>query len=228
VISNGTPVYQAPHTTQRFILPLSSYPIKLQQPGHSSLQIPLTLCPLPPARCGNLTVPTEDRARSPRSWSSLTLVATTRAHNPRNEEGAREAGLTVRAERGARNGGQLAAGVDVLENGLLEPGEVAVAFLEHRLDPVARHRAETHHSRLRLGVGWWISGGGRRRRRGGSGGKFKTLVTNERCLRVPWVEAGRCGSRWWGDEGKELGSPMWPSARVGKPAGLIGPGLEMC
>jgi hypothetical protein len=30
---------------------------------------------------------------------------------------------------------------------------VAVALLEHRLDPVARHRAEPHHRRLRLGAG---------------------------------------------------------------------------
>lgn len=53
--------------------------------------------------------------------------------------------LTVGTVRGAGDGGELAAGADVLKNGLFEPREVAVAILEHRLDPVPRHRAKADH-----------------------------------------------------------------------------------
>jgi hypothetical protein len=38
---------------------------------------------------------------------------------------------TVGPVQGAGDGGELAAGVDVLEHGLLQPREVAVALLEH-------------------------------------------------------------------------------------------------
>jgi len=154
---------------------LPPHPNKLQQPGHSLLQIPLTpLQQLDPAAS---RYPTEDRARAPRSRSlsrSSIHHPSPQGYNPRQRsEGARGARLTVGAEGGARNGGELAAGVDVLEHGLLEPGEVAVALLEHRLDPVARHGAEPHHRRLRLrrGGGGLAAGDGRRRRRGGSAGE---------------------------------------------------------
>lgn len=42
----------------------------------------------------------------------------------------------IGAEGGAGDDGQLLAGVDVLEDGLVEPGQMLVPFLEHRLDPV--------------------------------------------------------------------------------------------
>jgi hypothetical protein len=64
-------------------------------------------------------------------------------------------GLTVGSVRGAGDDGELAAGVDVLEHGLFEPREVAVALLEQRLDPIPRHRAKVHSLRRRR----WRSGG---------------------------------------------------------------------
>ncbi|RWV90590.1 hypothetical protein GW17_00047192 [Ensete ventricosum] len=50
---------------------------------------------------------------------------------------------TIGAEGGASDDGQLLAGVDVLEDGLVEPGQMLVPFLEHCLDPVPR-KPERH------------------------------------------------------------------------------------
>ena len=151
----------------------SSCPTKLQQPAHSSLQIRLTLDhPRNRAIPGPHAVTLTHRVRSPRSRSpSFLKPPQTQPSPPQpSARGGRHerAQLTVGPEGGARDGGELAAGVDVLEHGLLEPGEVAVALLEHRLDPVPRHRAQPHHPRYPAGG---RAGGGRRpggRRRGGS------------------------------------------------------------
>jgi hypothetical protein len=49
----------------------------------------------------------------------------------RATRGKEKGELTVGPVQGAGDGGELAADVDVLEHGLLQPREVAVALLEH-------------------------------------------------------------------------------------------------
>jgi hypothetical protein len=63
-----------------------------------------------------------------------------------------------------------------------------MALLEHRMDPIARHRAEPHHHRLWLGVGRWYGGRGQRRRRGGLGERR----TEARAVK-DWLQPTRCG-----------------------------------
>lgn len=83
--------------------------------------------------------------------SQTSRIKTRATKTPEHRAGKeREGGLTVGAEGGAGDGGELAAGVDVLEDGLIEAGEVLVPLLEHGLDPVPRHRAQPHHRRRRM------------------------------------------------------------------------------
>lgn len=62
----------------------------------------------------------------------------------KKNENAEERVGTVGAEGSAGDMGELFAGIDVLENGFVEAGEMLVALLEHRLYPVGLH-PETHH-----------------------------------------------------------------------------------
>lgn len=57
---------------------------------------------------------------------------------------------TIGAEGGTGDGGELLAGVDVLEDGFVEAGEVLVAFLEHGLYAI---RLEVEPHILLLGGG---------------------------------------------------------------------------
>ena len=50
---------------------------------------------------------------------------------------------TIGAKGSSSDSGKLFAGVDVLENGLIETRKVFVAFLEHGLNPIGLN-VETH------------------------------------------------------------------------------------
>jgi hypothetical protein len=102
------------------------------------------------------------RARSKATLKEVQIPRTRCEYQHETRTGG--GGLTVGSVRGAGDDGELAAGVDVLEHGLFEPREVAVALLEQRLDPIPRHRAKVDSLRRRR----WRSGG-----EGGIGERFK-------------------------------------------------------